>query len=87
MFLIWSVFGMWYYSCIVKGLCIVEDNQITEKIIENQKVDSVSSKNELKNKNSEETEDEQTPLETIEFQFPNNLGIIDQDQKQKLGSE
>ena len=73
-FLLWSIFGMWYHSCIIKELCssdIIESKVINETEVETiNKKDSESVINEPSN--SFEVIDENG---NIIFNFPDNLGI------------
>lgn len=73
-FLLWSVFGMWYYSCIVKGLC---DEAVTETIPKTQTEQILETAkdipdSETKVSNSFEFKDNNG---NVLFTFPDNLGI------------
>lgn len=73
-FLLWSIFGMWYHSCIIKELCHDTnlDNQIiteTDAIKNNDMTSDVSSK---EISNPFEVKDEKG---NVLFKFPDNLGI------------
>ena len=73
-FLLWSIFGMWYYSCIIKELC--NDSNVENSVnIETKAVTNSTEVSESTPKepaNPFELKDENG---TIIFKFPDNLGI------------
>lgn len=76
-FLVWSIFGMWYYTCIVKEICNDGNNQVAQEKIENQNVESNSNDFDTDLKISDSAEKQITDLEEIDFSFPENLGITE----------
>lgn len=72
-FLLWSIFGMWYYSCIIHDLCndnISEFNLQPHNQISNESKNSTTVKS--KNSNSFEYTDK---FGNVLFTFPNNLSV------------
>ncbi len=73
-FLIWSIFGMWYHSCIIKEICtdISTVNSVTigKEAVTNNNKDSETTIKEPSN--PFELNDENG---NIIFKFPDNLGI------------
>ena len=74
-FMIWSVFGMWYYTCIVQGLCVDENNVITQDVSNNQDEIKLSEINERYTNNSPVDQEGILDDKIIEFPFPDNLAI------------
>lgn len=77
-FLLWSIFGMWYHSCIIKEVC-GDNNAETKAIIETEAEDKSIEVSEITTKepsNPFELKDENGKLI---FTFPDNLGIKSND--------
>ena len=73
-FLLWSIFGMWYHSCIIKEIC--HDTNLDNKIIT--ETESIKSKDIISDDSAKEisntfvVKDEKG---NVLFKFPDNLGI------------
>lgn len=73
-FLLWSIFGMWYYSCIVKELC--SNTALEQNVISETEVETSTEK-----ESDDTTKEPNNPFDVTDengnliFKFPDNLGI------------
>lgn len=74
-FLIWSVFGMWYYSCIIKELCNEGNDAVVKENIVNDTPATKEESIESINESLINPVGAKTNVEALEFDFPKNLGI------------
>lgn len=81
-FLIYSVFGMWYHSCVIKELCnsgpsIENTESLVKETSDNNKID----KEQTPSKEKEAAYSFNYKEGDITFSFPNNLGLIPNEAK------
>ena len=78
-FLLYSVFGMWYYSCVVKGLCESNPQTSTSVEIEKPLVNDVNFRVEEKKTSIDNLSDDGFVIRDVNgkslFSFPENLQI------------
>jgi outer membrane protein OmpA-like peptidoglycan-associated protein len=75
-FLLYSIFGMWYHACIIKEVCNGSETE-SEQIITSDDITS-SSENDVSNP-ATEIKNNAIPsgikIDDVDFNFPNNLGL------------